>query len=406
MYDFTTKIDRSGAGSDKWDGMKKRNPAVDRDIVPFSVADMEFKMAPEITGGLKDYLDNLVLGYTSPTEAYYEAVRFWMKSRHSWDIRDEWLVSSNGVVTALYNCVKSFTDPGGGVIIMPPVYHPFFAAIERNKRRIVANKLLIKNGRYEIDFDDLEAKAADPDNKLLLLSSPHNPVGRVWEKDELRKLGDICLRHGVKIVSDEIHFDLVMPGFRHTVFAALGEEYARNTIVCTAPSKSFNLAGMCSSNIIIPGQELRQKYLEEIGHSMSRPTLNILGYRACEIAYTRCGPWLDELITVIDGNRKIVEEFMAREIPGINVFPLEGTYLQWWDCRGLGMDYRELENFMVHKAQMFLNEGYVFGEEGRGYERINLACPAPVLQAALERLGRALARRAGETQADYRPRAD
>jgi aminotransferase/cystathionine beta-lyase len=391
MYDFTTRIDRSGVGSDKWDEMKKKNPAVGRGIVPLSVADMEFKMAPEITAGLKDCLDKLVLGYSGPTESYYDAVRFWMKSRHSWDIRDEWLVNSNGVVAALYNCVRSFTAPGEGVIVMPPVYYPFFAAIERNKRRVAASQLLVRNGRYEIDFDDLEAKASDPANRLLLLCSPHNPVGRVWEEGELRTLGDICLRHGVTVVSDEVHFDLVMPGFRHTVLAALGEEYARNTVTCTAPSKSFNLAGMRSSNIIIPDRGLRQKYLDEIGRGMSRPALNILGYRACEIAYTRCGPWLDELITVIDANRKTTEEFMARRIPGIKVFPLEGTYLQWWDCRALGMEYRELENFMVCKAQLFLDEGYVFGEGGRGCERINLACPAPVLREALERLERALA---------------
>jgi putative C-S lyase len=393
MYDFTSIIDRSGVGSDKWDEMKKRDPSVGRDIVPLSVADMEFKMAPELAGGLKDCLDNLVLGYTGPTKSYYDAVRLWMKDLHAWDIKDEWLVNSNGVVAALYNCVKSFAAPGEGVIIMPPVYYPFFMSIERNKRKAVANALLIRNGRYEIDFDDLEAKASDPNNKLLLLCSPHNPVGRVWGIEELKKIGDICLRHGVTIVSDEIHFDLIMPGFSHTVLAALGEEYAQITITCTAPSKTFNLAGMRSSNIIIPNKELRRKYLEEIGHSMSRPALNTLGYRACEIAYTKCRPWLDELITVIDSNRKTVEEFMARVIPAVKVFTLEGTYLQWWDCRGLGMDYRELEEFMVNEARLFLDEGYVFGTEGRGYERINLACPAPVLQAALERLAAALAKR-------------
>jgi aminotransferase/cystathionine beta-lyase len=393
MYDFTTRIDRSGAGSDKWDSMKKANPAVGRDIVPLSVADMEFKTAPEITAGLQDYLTDLILGYTGPTERYYDAVRFWMKNRHSWDIEDRWIVNSNGVVAALYNCVKAFAAPGEGVIIMPPVYYPFYMAIERNKRKVVANRLLVKNGRYEIDFDDLETKTADPHNKLLLFCSPHNPVGRVWEKEELKRLGDICLRHGVTIVSDEIHFDLIMDGYRHTVLAGLGEDYAHNTITCTAPSKTFNLAGMRASNIIIPNEKLRQKYLGEISLSMSGPALNILGYRACEIAYTRCGPWLDELIPVIDGNRKTVEDFMARRIPGIRVFRMEGTYLQWWDCRGLGMDYRELEKFMVHQARLFLDEGYVFGEEGQGYERINLACPAAVLEEALERLEGALERR-------------
>ncbi|MDR0640861.1 MAG: pyridoxal phosphate-dependent aminotransferase, partial [Treponema sp.] len=393
MYDFTTRIDRSATGSDKWDSMKRKNPRTAKGIVPLSVADMEFKMAPEITAGLRDYLNDLVLGYTGPTERYYNAVRSWMKDYHSWNIKDEWIVNTNGVVAGFFNAVKAFAAPGEGVIIMPPVYYPFFMAIERNKRRAAANNLLIRNGRYEIDFDDLEKKAADPNNKILLFCSPHNPVGRVWEIEELKKIGEICLRHNVTIVSDEIHFDIIMPGFSHTVFAALGEELEQNMIVCTAPSKTFNLAGMRSSNIIIPNKELKRKYLEEISHNMGGPALNTLGYRACEIAYTQCRPWLEELIVVIDGNKKLAEEFIARRIPGITVFPMEGTYLQWWDCRGLGMDYQELENFMINDAQLFLDEGYVFGECGRGYERINLACPAAVLKEALERLALALEKR-------------
>jgi aminotransferase/cystathionine beta-lyase len=393
MYDFTTQIDRSGSGSDKWDSMRQINPALGKDIVPFSVADMEFKAAPEITRGLQDFLTDLILGYTGPTERYYNAVRLWMKDRHAWDIKDEWIVNTNGVVAGFFDAVKAFAAPGEGIIIMPPVYYPFFMAVERNNRRAVCNNLIIKNGRYEIDFDDLEEKARDPDNRVLLFCSPHNPVGRVWEIEELKKIGGICLRHGVTIVSDEIHFDLIMPGFTHTVFAALGEDFEQNMIVCTAPSKTFNLAGMRASNIIIPNKELRQKYLEEISHNMGGPMLNILSYRACEIAYTQCRGWLEELIPVLDGNRKLVEEFISRRIPKIKVFPLEGTYLQWWDCRELGMDYRELEKFMTGEAQLFLDEGYIFGENGRGYERINLACPAAVLEEALERLERALKKR-------------
>jgi aminotransferase/cystathionine beta-lyase len=373
--------------------MLQKNPALGKGIVPLSVADMEFVMAPEITAGLRDFLPGLILGYTGPTERYYNAVRLWMKERHSWDIKDEWIVNTNGVVAGFFNAVRAFTAPGEGIIIMPPVYYPFFMAAERNDRRIAANNLLIKNGRYEIDFEDLEEKARDPNNRVLLFCSPHNPVGRVWEVEELKKIGDICLRHNVTIISDEIHFDLIMPGFTHTVFASLGEEYEQNMIVCTAPSKTFNLAGMRSSNIIIPNKELRRKYLEEISRHMGGPSLNTLGYRACEIAYTQCAGWLDELIPVIDGNRKTVEEFMARGIPGIKVFNMEGTYLQWWDCRGLGMDYKELEKFMVDDARLFLDEGYIFGGNGQGYERINLACPAAVLEEALERLAGALKKR-------------
>jgi putative C-S lyase len=393
MYDFTTRVDRSGSGSDKWDSMLQKNPALGKGIVPLSVADMEFKTVPEITAGLRDFLDGLILGYTGPTERYYDAVRLWMKSRHSWDIKDEWIVNTNGVVAGFFSAVKAFTAPGEGIIVMPPVYYPFFMAAERNGRRAVANNLIIRNGRYEIDFDDLEEKARDPGNRVLLFCSPHNPVGRVWEIEELKKVGDICLRHNVTIISDEIHFDLLMPGFTHTVFATLGEDYEQNMVVCTAPSKTFNLAGMRASNIIIPNKELRRKYLEELSHNMGGPSLNILGYRACEIAYTQCAGWLDELIAVLDHNRGLVEEFISQRIPAVKVFPLEGTYLQWWDCRGLGMDYKELEKFMVNDAQLFLDEGYIFGEGGQGYERINRACPAAVLEEALERLAGALKKR-------------
>ncbi|MDR0400675.1 MAG: pyridoxal phosphate-dependent aminotransferase [Treponema sp.] len=401
MYDFTTRIDRTGTGSDKWDSMRRLSPDLGRDIVPLSVADMEFKMAPEITRGLQDFLNGLVLGYTGPTERYYDAVRFWMRDRHGWDIKDEWIVLTNGVVAGFFSAVKAFTAPGEGVILMPPVYYPFFMAAERNNRRTAASNLVFKNGRYEIDFDDLEEKARDPNNRVLLFCSPHNPVGRVWEAGELKRVGDICLRHGVTIISDEIHFDLIMPGFTHTLFAVLGEEYAQNMVVCTAPSKTFNLAGMRSSNIIIPNRELRKKYLEEISQNLGAPALNTLGYRACEIAYTRCGDWLAELITVLDGNRRLVEEFISRRIPRIKVCPLEGTYLQWWDCRELGMDYRELETFMINEARLFLDEGYIFGENGRGYERINLACPAAVLEESLERLAGALAKRDPRLAAAY-----
>jgi bifunctional pyridoxal-dependent enzyme with beta-cystathionase and maltose regulon repressor activities len=276
---------------------------------------------------------------------------------------------------------------------MPPVYYPFAMAVERNKRLVIRNRLLLQNNRYEIDFKDLEAKAEDPGNKLLLFCSPHNPVGRVWEGEELKRVGDICRKNGVVVVSDEIHFDLVLPGHRHTVFASLGEAYANNTITCTAPSKTFNLAGLQGSNIIINNGELRQKFLACWGLNVGRPSLNILAYKACEIAYTRAGPWLDELLQVIDNNKKTVEQFIRERIPGIKVFDLEGTYLQWWDCRELGLDSRALEEFMNSEALLFLDEGHIFGDGGEGFERVNLACPLKVLEAALERLEAALRKR-------------
>jgi putative C-S lyase len=384
MYDFISLINRAGQGASKWDNMKRRNPSVPDSIIPFSIADMEFKTAPEITVGLQAYLNDLALVYTNPTEAYYGAVVRWMRERHGWDIQSGWISVSQGVVPALFQAVRAFTEPEDGVIIMPPVYYPFFRAVEQNKRRIIANQLRIDRDRYVIDFDDLEAKARDPRNKVLLFCSPHNPVGRVWEKAELERIGGICLANNVLIISDEIHFDLIMPGFTHTVFASLSDELAENIITCTAPSKTFNMAGMQTANIIIKNQNIRERYRQD-----AEQQLNILGYKACEIAYTRCGAWLDELLLTLDRNKRTAEDFIKRYIPRIKVFNLEGTYLQWWDCRGIGLAPRELEHFMTRDALLFLDEGHLFGEAGRGYERINLACPTAALESGLERLSTA-----------------
>jgi bifunctional pyridoxal-dependent enzyme with beta-cystathionase and maltose regulon repressor activities len=277
---------------------------------------------------------------------------------------------------------------------MPPVYPPFFQAVKANKCRIEANTLVIKNGRYEIDFDDLEEKAKKPETRALLFCSPHNPVGRVWTREELDRVAAICLENNVVLISDEIHFDLVMPGFKHHVAASLGGDISNNTITLTAPSKTFNIAGLHGANVIIKNAALRKQYLDALSTKSAHPGLNVFAYRACETAYTRCEAWLDELLKVLDANKKLTEEFIKSRIPAIKVFPLEGTYLQWWDCRALGMDNTELERFMTREAFLFLNEGYAFGECGGGFERVNLACPAPVLENALERLENALRKRA------------
>jgi putative C-S lyase len=395
-YDFTSLPDRKGTGSVKYAEMREAVPEVPEDIVPLSVADMEFKTAPELTGELLEYLKDLVFGYSHPTPAYYAALFGWLKKRHNWAVKKDWVVTTEGVVTALFNAVAAFTGPGDSVIIMPPVYHPFYLAVERNNRCLVENNLVIRDGRYRIDFDDLEKKARDPRTKLLLFCSPHNPVGRVWEQEELERVGQICLENNVVIISDEIHFDLVMPGHTHRIFAALNGTFADNVVVCSAPSKTFNLAGLHGSNIIIKNEGLRNKFRETLGRRKSAfPSLNILAYKACEIAYTRCENWLEQLLAVLDYNRHFAEDFIKSRLPAIKVFPLEGTYLQWWDCRELGMDHKELEHFMRHEAFLFLNEGYIFGGCGKGFERINLACPSRVLEAALARLESALKRRSG-----------
>lgn len=384
MYDFETVVNRTNTGSSKWEQMKGWNPNVSEEAIPFSVADMEFKNPPEIIEGLKEYLDSSILGYTQPTENYLKAVCGWMEKRHNWKINSEWIVGSAGVVGAFYSAIRAFSNPGDGIIIMSPVYYPFYSAIELNNRKVVKNPLINTGSSYEIDFNDLEMKAKEHTNKILLFCSPHNPTGRVWTKEELEKVGEICLKNNILIISDEIHFDLIMPDHKHTVFASLSDELANNTIVCTAPSKTFNLAGMQTSNIIIPNEDLRETYVKEI-QSQGVFSLNILGYKACEIAYTKCEKWLDELLGLIYHNHLELKKYMEENIPEIKVHDLQGTYLQWMDFNGLGLDKDELEKLM-HENELFFDEGYVFGEEGNGFERMNLACPTKTMMVGLERL--------------------
>lgn len=382
-YDFETLVDRSKCGSGKWDGMKAQKPDVSEGVVPFSVADMEFKNAPEIAEGLKEYMDTNILGYTSPTQEYYETVCSWMKHRHNWDIKPEQIVCTTGVVPALFKLVEAFCDPGDGVIIMPPIYPPFYSAIESHDCKVKRCPLIYKDNAYTIDFELLEKLAAESDSKMIIFCSPHNPVGRVWTKDELTKVGSICKKHGVRIVSDEIHFDLIMPGHEQVPFSSI--DGMEDTIVCTAPSKTFNLAAMQTSNIVIPNDDDREKFKEAMGHS-GPPAL---GLEACRIAYTKCEGWLDEVIEVINSNYKFAVEFLAEHLPEIKAAPLEGTYLMWLDCTALGKTKEELEELNVTKGELFFNEGYKFGEEGAGFERVNLACPQWVLKAALERMKKA-----------------
>jgi cysteine-S-conjugate beta-lyase len=384
-YDFETVVNRFKVGSAKYDQMLGWNPDVTEDIIPFSVADMELKNAPEIIEGLKKYIDNNILGYALPTEGYKSAVCGWMKKRHGWDVKPEWVVQSAGVVGAFYSAIKALTRPGDGIIIITPCYYPFYSAIELNGRKTVKSPLINTGDTYVIDFEDFEKKAKESRNKILLFCSPHNPVGRVWKKEELERVAEICLQNDVLIISDEIHFDLIMPGYEHTVFAKISEEVANNMIVCTAPSKTFNLAGMQTSNIIIPNKKIREAYMDEVT-SNGFFNINILGYEACRIAYTECEEWLGELIKLIHHNHLELKKYMAENLPEVKVYDLEGTYLQWMDFNAYGLDKDELERVMHMDAKVFFDEGYVFGEEGHGFERMNIACPTKVMMTALERL--------------------
>lgn len=389
-YNFTSVTPRYHVGSAKWNEIQKVLPDFKGDIVPFSVADMEFENAPEIKEGLKAYIDQYILGYADPTEEYYQAVCSWMERRHHWKIQKEWIVRTPGVIKAFFTAVKAYTEPGDGVLLLTPSYYPMYAAISMNKRKRVSCSLVNHEGRYEIDWEDFEAKAKLPDTRLFILCSPHNPSGRVWTREELLRMGRICIDNDVVICSDEIHFDIVMPGYEHQVFANINEELAQHSIICTAPSKTFNLAGMQNSNIVIPNKELYDKFYGVLLTEMTNPKCNILGYEATRLAYEEGEEWLEECLKVINHNRQLIETFMKREFPSVVVTPLQGTYLLWMDFNSLGIPYKELAELLKVKAQVFLDDGYLFGEEGNGFERWNLACPTRYVEEGLERMKAAL----------------
>ncbi len=368
--------------------MRKQNPEVPEGIVPLSVADMELMNPPEIIEGLKQFLDHRILGYTDAGEDYYTETVNWMQRRHHWTIEKEWLVLLPGVVTAINVAVRAFVKPGEKIAILTPVYYPFKKTIEACGCTAVTSSLINQEGVYSINFDDLEAKLADPEVKMLIFCSPHNPIGRVWTKAELMRVGELCLKHDVLIVSDEIHFDLILPGHEHTVFASLSPELSDRMIVCTSVSKTFNLAGMQCSNIVIPNAELRAAYKATMS-SYINGHLNIMAYEAATLAYRHCEGWLDELLDLLETNRKTAVEFFASHFPKAIVSPLEGTYLLWVDLRAYFADQNEQEEFMTKKALLFLDEGYLFGEEGSGFERINLACPTSLLEESLARMAQA-----------------
>ncbi len=382
-YDFTSIPDRRNCGSNKWNGAKNAST----EFVPLSVADMEFYPAPQIVNAIKKTAETSVLGYTSPTDEYYDSVISWMKRRHGFDVKKEWIINTPGVVDALAILIQATTKAGDGVIILTPVYYPFDMAVLAKSRKIVYSELINKDGRYEIDYADLEKKCKKA--SALLFCNPHNPVGRVWTKDEMKRVAEICCRNNVFIIDDEIHHDLIMPGYEHTVMSKVGDFVLDNIAVCTAPSKTFNLAGLQCSNIIIPNAKVRAKATACSLFNMQMG-LNIFAYPACIAAYNECEDWLEELIKVVHGNAVLVEAFMAEHFPEIKVYPLEGTYLQWLDMRGLGMTHTELRE-MLEGAGLYLDNGEMFGPLGRGFQRINLACASVTIEKALLRFKNAVA---------------
>lgn len=397
-YDFTVIPDRSSCGSSKWNAV----PGASVEKVPLSTADMEFPPAPEITQALKNLLDTTVLGYTGPTKDYFDAVCAWMKRRHGYEIDPKNIVSTPGVVYALSMVVEACTAPGDNIIIMSPVYYPFDMVALARGRNIVYSPLKLENGRYFIDYEDLEEKASRADCTALLFCNPHNPVGRVWLPEELEKVVDICDRHNVFIIDDEIHNDLIMPGHKHTVMATVSERARQICAVCTAPSKTFNLAGLQCSNIIIENQQVLSN-AKAYHMSNMLMSLNIFAYTACQAAYNNCEDWLEQLISVVKSNADYITAFMAENFPEVKVYPLEGTYLLWVDFSAWGMTHFELETFMKEEAGLYLDEGYIFGKEGRGFERFNLACSPITIQKSMERLKSAIEKRRALWEKEGKP---
>lgn len=385
MYDFETVVNRSTQGSGKW--MSLSEEEVKRGVIPYSVADMEFKVAPEIIEGLKAHLDTDILGYTIPTDEYFKAVCSFLKRHHDIETKKEDILLTPGVVTALFHSVAAFTELGDEVAILTPVYYPFSMVINQQKRTLVTSELIYENGKYTIDFEDLEKKLSSEKCKLMIFCSPHNPVGRVWTKEEVEKIAELCAKHNVYLISDEIHMDLMMPGYTH-YSAALCETYRDNIMICTSCSKTFNLAGMQVSNLLVFNEERREQLravlqLNHIG------MLNNLSYKALILAYTKCDAWMETMLAKINENRLLVKKYVEEKLPMIKVVELQGTYLQWLDLRAYNLTKEELEKKMTSHS-LYLDEGYLFGEGGIGFERINLACPTHKIQEFLERLNQAL----------------
>ena len=383
-YDFTTLHPAFGSGAPMWERLAQfGEPAPD--AIDFGVAEMKFKLAPEIASALERHVTEGSFGYAGAPESLKREIVSWMERRHGWHIEPEWLFQTYGLVLAVGCCVRALTEPGDGILLNCPSYPPFYRAIEQNGRRLVRSELLEQDGKYVFNFEDMERKIEQEHVKLYILCSPQNPTGRVWTRAELERVGEMCLRHGVKVVSDEIHFDICYPGHEHSVFASISEELAANSVVLTAPSKTFNIAGMTISNVVAPNPELRERVKATVARDMGG-YFNSFGYAACEAAYKSSGPWLDECLKVLEGNCRLFTDFLTERVPVFSCHMPEGTYLAWMDGRRAGLSPEELTEFLHKDARFYTEGGDVFGSGYELFHRVNLACPREYIEKALLRL--------------------
>lgn len=381
--DFDKVIDRRNTRCLKYDFAKRRG--MPEDVLPLWVADMDFATSSYIEDALIERARHGIFGYSEVQTPYFEILANWLKNHHNWDVQEKWLIKTPGVVFALAMAVKAYTEIGESVLIQTPVYYPFYEVIRDNGRKIVENELYLEDdNRYHIDFEDFEKKIISEKVRLFILCSPHNPVGRVWTAEELVKLGDICVRHGVIVVSDEIHADFVFNG-RHYVFASLKKEFENISITCTSPSKTFNLAGLMMSNIFIPNHELKRKFRKELD-AAGTSQLGIMGLVATEAAYSYGEEWYQSMIEYVRENIEFAKEYIAENMPDVSMIDIEGTYLVWLDFRKTGLSTEELDRRIIYNAKLWLDSGKIFGKCGEGFQRINVACPRSILKEALERI--------------------
>lgn len=384
MHDFTSLHPAFGTDSPMWRSLREYGEP-EPDCIDFGVAEMKFRLAPVIAEGIERQLREGSFGYSGAPESLKREIKDWMRRRHGWEIDTEWLNQTYGLVLGVGCCIRALTQPGDAVLLHFPSYPPFYRAIEQNGRRLVRTDLVETERGWEMDFEDMERKIVSENVKLLILCSPQNPTGRVWTREELRRVGEMCLAHGVMVVSDEIHFDICYTGHEHTVFASISEDFAANSVVLTAPSKTFNIAGMTISNVLTPNPELRERVRAAIARDMGG-YFNAFGYAACEAAYKNGEGWLEECLKVLEGNCRLFTDYLRERIPALRCHMPEGTYLMWMDCRRTGLDRAALDIFLHKDAKFYSESGAVFGEGYELFHRVNLACPRHYVEAGLERL--------------------
>lgn len=380
--DFDRVIDRRNTRSLKYDFARERG--IPEENLPLWVADMDFRVSSYIQEALERLVSYGIFGYSEVKEHYFEPLRAWLVNRHGWRTEREWLVKTPGVVFALAAAIRAFTKEGEGVIIQQPVYYPFANVVKNNHRKLVISNLLLGEKDYEMDYADFEEKILKEQVKLFILCNPHNPIGKVWNKEQLEKIGDICLKHGVFVVSDEIHADFAFKR-PHTVFTQIKEEYKQMSMVCTSPSKSFNLAGLQISNIFIPDKKRRSDFRAQV-YATGYDEISLPALVACEAAYRHGEEWLDGVCAYIRENEAYVRAFLQDRLPRVRLMDWEGTYLIWLDFRSLGLSDKELNRKIIHEAGLWLDGGSMFGKAGEGFQRINIACPRKTLEEAMERL--------------------